>query len=254
MDESIVEERLAFASGPLRLAGVLAYPQEAAPEQAVLMCSPHPHFAGDMNNNVVSAVARRLATHAIVLRFDYRGVGASEIALGPDESVFDYWTDVEETKDYTGAVEDVRSAAQVLLDATGALNLEPAVVGYSFGAATSMLFGHADGRVQEMVGIAPPLGKVSFGFLAGCSKPSLHMVGTKDFRYSQDKMEAFRMVLGPAGQVVVLDEADHFFRGDGPPLPQSHLHPDRRLRIAQLVARVVAGHLRLTNRRPVGQA
>jgi alpha/beta superfamily hydrolase len=214
MIESIVEERLTFASGSLRLAGVLAYPQEAAPERAVLACSPHPHFAGDMNNNVVSAVARRLAARAVVLRFDYRGVGESEIALGPDESVFDYWTDVEESKDYAGAVEDVRSAAQGLLDATGSPDVELSVVGYSFGAAAGMLFGCDDRRVCKMVAIAPPLGKVPFDFLAGCSKPSLHMIGTKDFLYSQDEVEAFRTMLGPAGRVRVLNEADHFFRGD----------------------------------------
>ncbi len=214
MIESIVEERVTFASGPLRLAGVLAYPQESDPERAVLVCSPHPHFAGDMNNNVVSGVARRLAAHAVVLRFDYRGVGESEIALEPDESVFDYWTDVEETKDYTGAVEDVSSAAQMLLDAAGTVDLELSVVGYSFGAATGMLFGHNDSRVHTMVAIAPPLGKVAFDFLAGCLKPSLHMVGTNDFLYSQDKVEAFRTILGPAGRVTVLEEADHFFRGD----------------------------------------
>ena len=92
MVDAIVEERVTFASGSLRLAGVLAYPQEAAPERAVLVCSPHPHFAGDMNNNVVSAVARHLAGQAVVLRFDYRGVGESEIVLGPEESAFDYWT------------------------------------------------------------------------------------------------------------------------------------------------------------------
>lgn len=214
MAESIVEERMAFASGPLRLAGILAYPQEAVPERAVLVCSPHPHFAGDMNNNVVSAVARHLAARAVVLRFDYRGVGESEIALGPEESAFDYWTDVEETKDYVGAVEDVRSAAQVLLDIAGSPDIELSVVGYSFGAATGMLFGHENSRVHKMVAIAPPLGKVSFDFLAGCPKPSLHMVGTKDFLYSQDKVEIFRTMLGPAGRVMVLDEADHFFRGD----------------------------------------
>jgi len=214
MTEPIVEERVTFASGSLRLAGVLAYPQESDPERAVLVCSPHPHFAGDMNNNVVSAVARHLAARAVVFRFDYRGVGESEIALGPEESAFDYWTDVEETKNYSGALQDVRSAAQVLLHAAGSLADELSVVGYSFGAATGMLFSRDDRRVREMVGIAPPLGKVSFDFLMGCRKSSLHVIGTKDFLYSQDKVDAFRTMLGPAGRVKVLNKADHFFRGD----------------------------------------
>ena len=121
---------------------------------------------------------------------------------------------MEETKDYTGAVQDVRSAAQALFEATGSSDMELSVVGYSFGAATGMLFGHDDSRVHAMVAIAPPLGKVSFEFLAGCLKPGLHMIGTKDFLYSGEKVEAFRTTLGPAGRVMVLDEADHFFRGD----------------------------------------
>lgn len=220
MPKPIVEERITFASGPLRLTGVLAYPEEAAPEQAVLLCSPHPHFAGDMNNNVVAAVARHLAIRGVVLRFDYRGVGDSEIALGPDESAFDYWTEVEETKDYAAAVADVASASRVLLETVGSLNIEFSVVGYSFGAATGMLFAHGDDRVRRMVGIAPPLGKVPFEFLAGCRKPSLHLVGKKDFLYREDKVEGFRRLTQPAGRVVVLEEGDHFFRGDEDRLAQ----------------------------------
>ncbi len=220
MPELIVEERITFASGPLRLAGVLAYPEETAPERAVLLCSPHPHFAGDMNNNVVSVVARRLAAHSVVLRFDYRGVGDSEIALDSEESAFDYWTEVEETKDYTEAVTDVASAAQVLLEAVGSLDIEFSVVGYSFGAATGMLFARGDDRVRRMVGIAPPLGRVSFEFLAGGGKPSLHLVGKKDSLYREDKVGEFRRLTQPAGRVVVLEEGDHFFRGDEDRLAQ----------------------------------
>ena len=214
MLQAIAEEYITFSSGALRLRGVLAYPEETAPERAVLMCSPHPHFAGDMNNNVICAVARRLAVHAAVLRFDYRGVGDSEIDLDSDLSVFDYWTEVEEKKDYRDAIEDVESAATVLKHAAESFDVELSIVGYSFGAATSMMFAHKAGNVHKMVTIAPPLGKVSFEFLSCCSKPSLHLVGKKDFLYSEERAEAFRRVLGPAARVVVLESADHFFRGD----------------------------------------
>jgi alpha/beta superfamily hydrolase len=64
-----------------------------------------------------------------------------------------------------------------------------------------------------MVAIAPPLGKVSFAFLADCHKPSLHVIGKNDFLYSEEKMATFRQSVGPAAKVVVLDQADHFFRG-----------------------------------------
>ncbi|NLH43842.1 MAG: hypothetical protein GX448_18540, partial [Planctomycetes bacterium] len=124
------------------------------------------------------------------------------------------WNAVEETKDYRDAVEDVSAAARTLLAATESLGLDLSVVGYSFGAATGMLFAHRDSRVWKMVAVAPPLGKVSFAFLSDCRKPSLHLVGRKDFLYSDERITAFRRSVGLAAQVVVLDDADHFFRGD----------------------------------------
>jgi hypothetical protein len=214
MLQAALEEHVIFSSGAIRLRGVLSYPEQTRPEHAALLCSPHPHFAGDMNNNVICAVAGRLATRCVVLRFDYRGVGESEIALGPEESAFDYWNAVEETKDYRDAVEDVTAAARALLTATASLAVDLSVVGYSFGAATGMLFGCRESRVEKMVAIAPPLGKVSFTFLSDCRKPSFHIVGRNDFLYSDERMAAFRQSAGPVARVVVLEEADHFFRGD----------------------------------------
>ena len=220
MIAAIVEEQIIFSSGPIRLRGVLAYPEEAAPGRAVLMCSPHPHFAGDMNNNVIGAVARRLAVGAVVLRFDYRGVGDSEISLEPDVSVFDYWTQIEETKDYREPIQDVAAAAQALREATQSYSVELCVVGYSFGAAAGMMFAQQASDVCKMVAIAPPLGKVSFEFLGGCAKPSLHLLGRGDFLYSDERLEAYRKAVGPAGKIVVLENADHFFRADEDMLAQ----------------------------------
>lgn len=214
MPQAVLEEQVTFSSGALRLRGVLSYPEQAAPEHAVLLCSPHPHFAGDMNNNVICSVARRLAARCAVLRFDYRGVGDSEINPAPGVSVFDYWSAVEETRDYRDAVEDVSAAARTLHNATQSLNIGLSVAGYSFGAATGMLFAHRDDSVRKMVAVAPPLGKVSFAFLSDCRKPALHLVGRNDFLYSDESFALFRRSVGPAATVVLLDEADHFFRGD----------------------------------------
>jgi alpha/beta superfamily hydrolase len=214
MPQAALEERVTFLSGVLRLRGILSYPQQVRPEQAVLLCAPHPHFAGDMNNNVICAVAQHLAARCAVLRFDYRGVGESEIALRPDESAFDYWNTIEETKDYRDAVEDVAAAARALRTAMQSFEVGLAVVGYSFGAATGMLFACHESGIEKMIAIAPPLGKVSFAFLADCRKSSLHVIGKNDFLYSEEKLAALRQSVGPAAKVVVLDQADHFFRGE----------------------------------------
>jgi len=213
MQGGIVEERITFDSGQ-RLTGVLAYPDSAKPERAVLVCSPHPHFAGNMDNNVVCAIARKSAEHAVTLRFDYRGVGDSQISLPDGLSVFDYWSNMEETKDYADAVRDVSAAAGALAGAVGELDISLSVVGYSFGAATGLLYGHANEDVCNMVAIAPPLGKVSFDFLSDCSKPGLFLIGTGDFLYSAEKTEQLRRILASNLTVEVMDNVDHFFRGD----------------------------------------
>jgi alpha/beta superfamily hydrolase len=215
MQGGIVEERITFTSddGP-QLVGILTYPERMAPRYAVLLCSPHPHFAGNMDNNVICAIARGLAEHAVTLRFDYRGVGDSQINLQNGQSVFDYWSDLEETKDYTDAVRDVSAAAGALASATKELDISFSVVGYSFGAATGMLYGCEKENVCSMVAIAPPLGKVSFEFLSSGSKPSLFLIGTSDFLYSAQKAEDLRRTIGPNATVEILYNVDHFFRGD----------------------------------------
>lgn len=215
MQDKIVEERITFINDDgLQLIGVLAYPENVEPIHSVLLCSPHPHFAGNMDNNVICEIARKLAVHAVTLRFDYRGVGESQIGLRDGSSVFDYWSDIEETKDYTDAVKDVSAAAQTLYSAIGELDIPFSVVGYSFGAATGFLYGHEKENVYGMVAIAPPLGKVSFEFLTNCTKPGLFLIGTGDFLYSEEKTEKLCHILNSNITVEVLENADHFFRGD----------------------------------------
>jgi alpha/beta superfamily hydrolase len=215
MQDKIVEERITFVNDDgLQLTGVLAYPEYDEPKYAVLLCSPHPHFAGNMDNNVICEIARELAKHGVTLRFDYRGVGDSQISLRDGLSVFDYWSDIEETKDYTDAVKDVSAAAQTLASAIGKLDIPFSVVGYSFGAATGLFYGHEKESICDMVAIAPPLGKVSFEFLSNCSKPNLFLIGTGDFLYSEEKTEQLRQTLTLNTIIEVLENADHFFRGD----------------------------------------
>lgn len=215
MQSGITEERITFTNEDgLDLAGVLAYPEHARPKYTVLLCSPHPHFAGNMDNNVICAIAQNLAVHAVTLRFDYRGVGDSQINLPEGQSVFDYWSELERTRDYADAVRDVSAAAHALAAATEGLGFPFGVIGYSFGAATGLLYGHEEESVCCMVAVAPPLGKVSFEFLSDSLKPSLCLIGTGDFLYSAEKTEQLRRTFTPSARVEILENADHFFRGD----------------------------------------
>lgn len=212
MLETIVEERVQFAVGELTLSGVLGYPWGARPSCAVLLCSPHPHFAGDMANNVILALGRHLSAEAVTLRFDYRGVGQSEIRLPDGASVFDYWHAVEERHAYDDAMADVTAAAAELAEAAG--ELPTVAVGYSFGAVMSTRLAGADSAVAAAVGISPPLTRVSFDHVADLGRPCLLLCCEGDFVYDADAMSRLAGRAGANLQAEVLPEGDHFFRGE----------------------------------------
>ena len=60
------------------LEGRLHLPEDGRPIAGVVVCHPHPLMGGDMDNNVVMGVCRELVGCGMaVLRFNFRGVGAS---------------------------------------------------------------------------------------------------------------------------------------------------------------------------------
>ena len=73
-------------AAPLRIAGpagviegVVEDPGAPAPEAFAVVCHPNPVQGGTMHNKVVTTVARALNARGMpTLRFNYRGVGASE--------------------------------------------------------------------------------------------------------------------------------------------------------------------------------
>ncbi len=212
--EEIIEERSSFPSGALELAGILSYPEAAEPAAAALVLSPHPHFAGDLDNNVVRALAAGLAARGLaVLRFDYRGVGESAIELGAGESAHDYWERVEREKDYEPIVADAGAA---LAELERTVPGRPChLVGYSFGAILAALL-FARGEGSDLVAVAPPLRKYPFDFLAGAPRDArrqLFFLAENDFLYGTAEIATLRAVLAPPFEIETITGADHFFRG-----------------------------------------
>src|SRR5260370_33518839 len=71
------EKQVAFRSGDVTLEGRLANPGGDAP--AAVVCHPHPMYGGSMFNNVVDAILSAMwQLQYSTLRFNFRGVGASE--------------------------------------------------------------------------------------------------------------------------------------------------------------------------------
>ncbi len=63
----------------MKVEGIITYDEEVHNPLPLILCPPHPHLGGDMENNVIATLANVLAERPFVsLRFNYRGVGNSE--------------------------------------------------------------------------------------------------------------------------------------------------------------------------------
>ena len=71
-------ESLGLAGPAGRLEALLEEPEDGEPRMAAVVCHPHPLYGGTMHNKVVYRLARGLRRSGIVvLRFNFRGVGAA---------------------------------------------------------------------------------------------------------------------------------------------------------------------------------
>src|SRR5688572_23719782 len=124
-----------FIPGPAgRLESLLWLPRDGAqPRAAAVLCHPHPRGGGTMDNNVVFRTARGLqAAGLAVLRFNFRGVGASEgvhDGQGPE-------------------VNDAKAALDHLQQRFPELPLWGA--GFSFGARTILQLATQDERIARL--------------------------------------------------------------------------------------------------------
>jgi alpha/beta superfamily hydrolase len=117
-------------------------------ERAVVLCHPHPLYGGTMHSAVVVAIARLLADkggeRVATLRFNYRGVGASEGRYGEG----------------LGEVMDARAALQAL--AARAPRAKVTMCGYSFGTWVGLRAAAIEGNVERVALIAPAVRIFSF--------------------------------------------------------------------------------------------
>src|ERR1700719_3146739 len=111
------EIQVSFRSGDLTLEGLLANPGGGAP--AAVVCHPHPMYGGSMYNNVVERILAAMwqAGYA-TLRFNFRGVGASD----------------GEHDGGRGEVDDAAAAMTYLRSQPGVARSGAVMAGYSFGA------------------------------------------------------------------------------------------------------------------------
>jgi alpha/beta superfamily hydrolase len=186
-------------AGPLE--ALIDTPAEGAPRAAVVFAHPNPQQGGTMHTKAVFQGAKGLARlGCAVLRFNFRGVGASAGASsgGP------------------GELDDFRAALDHMAATYPGLPLWAA--GFSFGAWIALETGAADPRVSLLIGIAPPVSGEAYTFtrILDSEKPKFFVQGSLDEVCPIKAMWAFYAKLKEPKELAVIDGADHLFTGRTP--------------------------------------
>lgn len=159
-----------------------------------IVCHPLPTEGGSMHNKVVTMAARALRESGVAtLRFNFRGVGASD-------GRFD---------DGDGELDDLRAVAAWAR--THHADKDLWLAGFSFGAWVA-LRGAAELGARALITIAPPVGRSwSFDGIAIPDIPWLVVQGDADEVVDAGAVQAWVDGLPHRPQLVRMPDTSHFF-------------------------------------------
>jgi uncharacterized protein len=192
-----LERSVVVKSGDLSLDGLYHRGRRAPP---CAIASPHPAVGGSMTVPAVAELAWALTRAGFpTLRFDYRGVGASQ---GRSR----HSAGAARVEDVSDELADLRAAVEQLVQTTRAAGA--CVVGYSFGAAVALAAAQDD-AVERVVLVAPPTELSDFSALLQVRKPTLVVCAHHDALCDRSRLQ-----LPEGAQLAVIAHADHaFLRG-----------------------------------------
>jgi alpha/beta superfamily hydrolase len=181
--------------GPVgRLEAVVVGPA-TIPAAIGIICHPHPLYGGTFNNKVVTTIARTwLKMGLAVIRFNFRGVGASE---------GHYAAGAGETDDALAVLEFAQAAyptCQIWL------------AGFSFGAYVALQVAQQR-SIAQLVTVAPPAGNFDFSNIKQVTCPWLVIQGNQDEVVVPDTVYAWLRQFSPPPTLIRLPKAGHFFHG-----------------------------------------
>ena len=169
----------------LTLEAALTEPAGGAPETTVVICHPHPSYGGTMWLPLLHSLARECAGRGMAaLRFNFRGVGASQGGYGEGEA---------EITDVAAAVAAARARTRLV-----------GLAGWSFGAAVAARWLAAEAETLPFVALAPAIMAPGVPSPRG---PHLVIVGNHDQFVPLEAAEAW------GGNVLAVPGCDHFFPG-----------------------------------------
>ena len=194
MTRRVVRSEGVVLAGPAGKLEALVDSAGSQPRAIAVVCHPHPLQHGTMQNKVVTTLVRAfvdLGAHC--LRFNFRGVGASEGGFG----------------DGIGERDDARTAVTWARERWPGLPLY--LGGFSFGAAIALSIA-AEVRPKGLVTVAPPVDKLPPDFVPP-ECPWLLVHGAADDVVRVDATAAWVETLTVRPRSVVLEGVGHFFHG-----------------------------------------
>jgi alpha/beta superfamily hydrolase len=184
-------------AGPAgELEALLEEPEDRDPAFAALVCHPHPLFGGTMHNKVVYRLARGLRrAGAVVLRFNFRGVGRSKGTHGHLE----------------GEIEDARAALAWLRGRYP--DLDHALAGFSFGSRVVTRLGCELDSARFLMAVGFPTRWGPPEYLDTCTTPKIFVQSTHDQYAPVADVEAMYPKVADPKQLHWIEADDHFFAG-----------------------------------------
>src|ERR1044072_3092659 len=175
---------------------LLDTPTAATTNEGGGICHPHPLQGATMTNKVVHPLAKAFNdVGAPAVRFNYRGVGASEGTYDEGNG---------ETQDALAVLDWAAQrwpGAQVWLG------------GFSFGGAVAIRAAVASSRVSRLVTVAPAIRRVSVDANALPQCPWLIVQGDRDELVDPAYIQQWSRALPVQPRLTMLSGVEHFFHG-----------------------------------------
>lgn len=196
MSLSNPRERSLIIPGPAgNLEAIESKPLNEPKQVIAIICHPHPLYGGTMQNKVVTTLARAFNEEGIVaIRFNYRGVGASQGCYG---------SAVGETEDLHAIISWVKQHYP-----THKIWL----AGFSFGSYI-VLNALKQQIVAGLITVAPAVQHFDFTEFRSINVPWLLIQGDQDEIVPAQEVIAWAESRQTKPELVVMPEVTHFFHG-----------------------------------------
>jgi hypothetical protein len=210
----VLERRVTFVSGSrpqALLEGIIARSSahggaNSVGQPVAVLCHPQP-LTTTMQDPLIVQIANDLAAAGfIVLRFNFRGVGASE------------------GQQTDGRLEplDLAGAVEFALAEPGADREKLCLVGHAFGASVALVYAMHDPRVKTVVAISPPMFRLT-PEMGTFDRPKLFITGEHDEVSPRHKLEPWIERL-PVRGLKIISGARHLMRGYEATAAQAVVH------------------------------